>query len=244
MAHEFIYTCYKLARFYPPDRTVLENISLSFYPGAKIGVLGSNGAGKSTLLKTLIGTAPPAAGRIVLGGEDITGLKPGAMWPHRRRIQTIFQDPYSSMNPRLPAGTIVGEPLQNFRFDVATLTVAQALPGGVFMALAILLLTTMFQVRFGLAPLKRISESLAAIRSGTAEKLSGTFPVEIAPLARETNAQLQDHQRIQGISRWPGAELPRKFRLHKARGDCAVLQRCGLIVERYQPRQMPSDFID
>ena len=45
---------------------------------------------------------------------DITSLKPGAMWPHRRRIQTIFQDPYSSMNPRLPAGTIVGEPLQNF----------------------------------------------------------------------------------------------------------------------------------
>jgi len=43
MAHEFIYTCYKLARHYPPDRTVLENISLSFYPGAKIGVIGSNG---------------------------------------------------------------------------------------------------------------------------------------------------------------------------------------------------------
>ena len=41
MAHEFIYPCYKLARFYPPDRTVLENISLSFYPGAKIGVLGA-----------------------------------------------------------------------------------------------------------------------------------------------------------------------------------------------------------
>ena len=39
MAHEFIYTCYKLARHYPPDRTVLENISLSFYPGAKLGVL-------------------------------------------------------------------------------------------------------------------------------------------------------------------------------------------------------------
>ena len=55
MAHEFIYTCYKLARHYPPDRTVLENISLSFYPGAKIGVLGSNGAGKSSLLRIMAG---------------------------------------------------------------------------------------------------------------------------------------------------------------------------------------------
>ena len=55
MAHEFIYTSYKLARHYPPDRTVLENISLSFYPGAKIGVIGSNGAGKSSLLKIMAG---------------------------------------------------------------------------------------------------------------------------------------------------------------------------------------------
>jgi sulfate-transporting ATPase len=55
MAHEFIYTTYKLARHYPPDRTVLENISLSFYPGAKIGVIGPNGAGKSSLLKIMAG---------------------------------------------------------------------------------------------------------------------------------------------------------------------------------------------
>src|SRR5215211_956122 len=55
MAHEFIYTCYKLTRVYPPDRTVLENISLSFFPGAKIGVIGSNGAGKSSLLKIMAG---------------------------------------------------------------------------------------------------------------------------------------------------------------------------------------------
>ena len=55
MAHEFIYTTYKLARHYPPDRTVLENISLSFYPGAKIGVIGSNGAGKSSLLRIMAG---------------------------------------------------------------------------------------------------------------------------------------------------------------------------------------------
>jgi ATP-binding cassette ChvD family protein len=55
MAHEFIYTTYKLARHYPPDRTVLENISLSFYPGAKIGVIGPNGAGKSSLLRIMAG---------------------------------------------------------------------------------------------------------------------------------------------------------------------------------------------
>jgi sulfate-transporting ATPase len=55
MAHEFIYTCHKLARHYPPDRTVLENISLSFYPGAKIGVIGPNGSGKSSLLRIMAG---------------------------------------------------------------------------------------------------------------------------------------------------------------------------------------------
>ena len=62
MAHEFIYTCYKLARHYPPDRTVLENISLSFYPGAKIGVIGSNGAGKSSLLRIMAGLDDGFAG--------------------------------------------------------------------------------------------------------------------------------------------------------------------------------------
>jgi signal transduction histidine kinase len=60
----------------------------------------------------------------------------------------------------------------------------------------VLLLTTTFQVRFGLAPLKRISEGLAAIRSGTAERLEGAFPVEIAPLARETNALIDANREI------------------------------------------------
>jgi energy-dependent translational throttle protein EttA len=55
MPAEFIYTAYKLARHYPPDRTVLEDISISFYPGAKIGVIGANGAGKSSLLKIMAG---------------------------------------------------------------------------------------------------------------------------------------------------------------------------------------------
>jgi len=61
---------------------------------------------------------------------------------------------------------------------------------------AVLLLTTMFQVRFGLAPLKRITDSLAAIRAGTAERLGGQFPEEIAPLARETNALIDANKEI------------------------------------------------
>jgi signal transduction histidine kinase len=69
--------------------------------------------------------------------------------------------------------------------------------GGTFTALGIvLLLTTLFQVRYGLAPLKRISESIADIRSGRAERLEGEFPVEIAPLARETNALIDANREI------------------------------------------------
>jgi signal transduction histidine kinase len=69
--------------------------------------------------------------------------------------------------------------------------------GGTFASLGIvLLLTTIFQVRFGLAPLKRISEAIADIRSGRTERLEGNFPVEIAPLARETNALIDANRGI------------------------------------------------
>jgi len=73
---------------------------------------------------------------------------------------------------------------------------------GTFIALSIgLVLTTIFQVRFGLAPLKRISDSIADIRSGRAERLEGKFPVEIAPLARETNALIEANREIVERSR-------------------------------------------
>jgi signal transduction histidine kinase len=74
-------------------------------------------------------------------------------------------------------------------FDQALIVTFSLLAG-------VLLLTTMFQVRFGLAPLKRITDSLAAIRSGTAERLAGQFPEEIAPLARETNALIDANKEI------------------------------------------------
>ncbi|WP_420393939.1 ABC transporter ATP-binding protein [Acuticoccus sp.] len=92
----------------------VDGVSFAIGRGETLGVVGESGCGKSTVGKTVLKLIEPTAGTIRLAGVDVTSLSRGAMWPHRRRIQTIFQDPYSSMNPRLTAGSIVGEPLSNF----------------------------------------------------------------------------------------------------------------------------------
>lgn len=92
----------------------LDGVSFEIRRGETLGVVGESGCGKSTVGKTVLKLLEPTSGEIRLGGVDVTHFSPRAMWPHRRRIQTVFQDPYSSMNPRLTAGTIVGEPLENF----------------------------------------------------------------------------------------------------------------------------------
>ena len=92
----------------------VDGVSFAIHRGETLGLVGESGCGKSTVGKTVLKLLDPTSGRILIGGTDVTALGPRAMWPHRRRIQTVFQDPYSSLNPRLTAGTIVGEPLENF----------------------------------------------------------------------------------------------------------------------------------
>jgi peptide/nickel transport system ATP-binding protein/oligopeptide transport system ATP-binding protein len=92
----------------------VDGVSFAIARGETLGLVGESGCGKTTVSRMVLKLIEPTAGKILHGGVDVTHLGPADMWPHRRRVQIVFQDPYSSLNPRLRAGTIVGEPLENF----------------------------------------------------------------------------------------------------------------------------------
>ena len=89
----------------------VDAVSLYVRPAETLGLVGESGCGKSTLGRTLLRLIEPTYGRIVFDGRDITGLSQRQLRPLRRRMQIIFQDPYSSLNPRMTVRSIVGEAL-------------------------------------------------------------------------------------------------------------------------------------
>ena len=113
-----------LKKFFPVRRGLLQTVtghvkavdgvSFSIQAGETLCLVGESGCGKSTVGKTILRLQEPSAGQIWLGGIEVTTLTEDQMHIHRRQVQMVFQDPYSSLNPRMRVRQIVGEPLENY----------------------------------------------------------------------------------------------------------------------------------
>ena len=90
----------------------VDDVSLSVYPGETLGLVGESGCGKSTLGRTIVRLLEPTDGEIFFQGKEIGTLGKRALRPYRRELQMVYQDPYSSLNPRKRVRTIVGAPLK------------------------------------------------------------------------------------------------------------------------------------
>ena len=94
----------------PPVRAV-DGVSFSVAPGETLGLVGESGCGKSSLAGAVVGLVAPARGSIVVDGTEIAGADPVTLRAARARMQMVFQDPATSLNPRMTVGEAVGEPM-------------------------------------------------------------------------------------------------------------------------------------
>ena len=100
---------------YRSDKPVLQQVSFAVEAGASLGIVGESGSGKTTLLRLLLGLSQPSAGSIALNGARVDTRDAGFMRSYRRQVQAVFQDPYSSLDPRQNVFDIIAEPLRSLR---------------------------------------------------------------------------------------------------------------------------------
>ncbi|KKB11708.1 peptide ABC transporter ATP-binding protein [Devosia geojensis] len=100
---------------YARDRRILDAVSLDITAGDTIGLVGESGSGKTTLLRLLLGLQRPASGSISFDGTPLDPGNAAFMRSFRRQVQVVFQDPYSSLDPRQTVSSIVAEPLRSLR---------------------------------------------------------------------------------------------------------------------------------
>jgi len=89
----------------------VSDVSFELRAGETLGIVGETGSGKSTLARSVIQAPPPKQGAVIFQGQDLVGLSPRAMKPVRRELQMVFQDPFTSLDPKWTVSRIVGEPL-------------------------------------------------------------------------------------------------------------------------------------
>ena len=92
----------------------VDGVSFAIAKGETLSLVGESGCGKSTVGKAILKLFPITSGEVVLDGQRIDGMSPGTLRPIRRRVQVVFQDPFSSLNPRLKVRDILAEPITNF----------------------------------------------------------------------------------------------------------------------------------